>query len=515
MRLRLQSPVVSGADDQPDERCAIDAPGAVDQDAPFGGMHVTETEALPEAEGRIRSGKLAGRSMWSAIWILALPVLFQQLAQACLGLFDKIFAGGLPDDVVVPALDGLGIGSYVGWFIAIAMTGLGIGGQALIARAIGGGRVGEGERALGQAMSLSAVWGGFVGVTLWLAGPLVATICGLEDQAFAYCVGYIRVLAYAMPFAGMMIVGSMCLHGAGETTKPAVITVLVNIINIIFSWILSGAVITIGELRLENPFPFNWHVDGIAAGTSIAYFTGALMTVSVLRRGVKDLRLEPREMTLDRSMVWRIVRIGVPSFLEGISMWAVNLFVLMFIGILDVPGYQGAHIITVQWESFSFLPGFAIGTAAGALAGQYLGAGNPRMARNAVLACTGIAIVVMGFMGVVFILFGEQLTAVISDEPVHMEHVPNLLFICGLAQVLFAITMVVRQGLRGVGDTTWTLIITTVSSYGCRLPAAWFFGLYLGMGLEGIWIGLCGEFLIRSALFCARFFHGGWKHKQI
>ena len=55
-------------------------------------------------------------------------------------------------------------------------------------------------------------------------------------------------------------------------------------------------------------------------------------------------------------------------------MWAVNLFVLQFIGIIGAragdgaagEGLQGAHIIAIQWEAFSFMPGFAIGTAAGA-----------------------------------------------------------------------------------------------------------------------------------------------------
>ena len=75
--------------------------------------------------------------------------------------------------------------------------------------------------------------------------------------------------------------------------------------------------------------------------------------------------------------------------------------------------------------------------------------------------------------------------------------------------------MVVRQGLRGVGDTRWTFMITTVSSYGVRLPASYLFGVTLGMGLEGIWIGLCGELVIRAALFSARFLHGGWKRLEI
>ena len=56
---------------------------------------------------------------------------------AFVGLADKIFAGHLKEDVVISALDGVGVGSYVGWLIGIAMSGLGIGGQAIIAHSMG------------------------------------------------------------------------------------------------------------------------------------------------------------------------------------------------------------------------------------------------------------------------------------------------------------------------------------------------------------------------------------------
>lgn len=501
-------------DHQPDpdtSRCC-----AIEPDSPLGdNFPVEEADAPQQAEGVIRSGKLAGRTMWSAIWILSWPVLLQQTATAFLGLVDKILAGNLPADIRVAALDGLGIGAYVGWFIGIAMMGLGIGGQALIARAMGAGNSEESHNALGQTMTLSMIWGAFVGVLLWLGAPLIAHITDLTPEAAVHCIDYIRVLSYAMPAAGVMLVGMMCLHGAGETTMPSIISVVANVVNIVFSYILSGADLAWGDWTLENPFNLDWHVSGIAAGTACSYIAGAVLTLIVLRRGVKDLRLEKEHLGVKAAMARRIVRIGIPSFLEGISMWAVNLIVLMFIGSMDVPGYQGAHIIAVQWEAFSFLPGFAIGTAAGALAGQYLGAGNVKMARRAVLVCAAIAAVVMGTLGVVFMLFGEPLTRVISEEPVHLELVPHLLLIAGFTQVFFAIALVVRQGLRGTGDTTWALIITTVSSYGCRLPAAWFLGIHLELGMKGIWIGLCGEFVIRAGLFLARFLHGGWARRQI
>ena len=126
-----------------------------------------------------------------------------------------------------------------------------------------------------------------------------------------------------------------------------------------------------------------------------------------------------------------------------------------------------------------------------------------------------IAAVAMGLIGVGFMTLGEPLVRIVSTEAIHLHHVPNLLFICGTMQVCFAVTMVIRQGLRGVGDTTWTFLITTASSYGVRLPAAYIFGVYLGYGIEGIWIGLCGELCIRATLFSARFIHGGWTRIKV
>ena len=462
--------------------------------------------------------------MRSAIWILALPILVQQTMAACVGLVDTIFAGHLPVAMVVPALDAISIGSYVTWFVAIAMTGLGAGGQAIIARAMGAGDHAESHRALGHAVALSLIWGALVGLVMWVGARPLADLCRLGGDAADMLVVYVRIIAYAMPPAALMMVGAMCLYGAGDTVMPSVIAVGVNIVNIAVSWALSGVDLTVGSWTLVNPFGFDMHLAGIAWGTSVSFLSGALATLWVLKRGVKDLRLEGRDLKLQRTMTMRIVRIGVPGFADSIMMWTANLLVLVVIGMVaaaeavdGVPkaGLQGAHLIAIRWESFSFLPGFAVGTAAGALAGQYLGAGNPAMARQSILACTGIGVVLMGALGLVFISGGTFLTRIISDQPVHLQETPALLAICGVVQVFFAVTMVLRQGLRGVGDTRWTFLITTLASWGLRLPAAWLLGVVMGMGLRGIWLGLCGEIVLRSMLFAWRFQHGGWMRIRV
>ena len=484
-------------------------------------------DSTPGPEGRIRSGKLAGRTLRSAIWIVAMPVLLQQTFAATVGLFDKILTGNLPAEIIVPAMDGIGIGSYISWFVGIAMSGLGIGAQAIIARAMGGGNAADARDAGAQSMTLALIWGAFVGLLLWLLVEPLASLSALTPEAIVYLEEYISIIAIAMPMCGLMMVGSMCLHGAGETGIPAIIMVIVNIVNIVFSWLLSGADLQFETFTITNPTWFDPMVDGvwgIAAGTSLAYFVGAILITLAMIRGAQDFRLEPRAMRPTRSMFWRITRIGIPMFLEGIAMWGVNLFVLAYIGMIAIrdavdgspqDGLIGAHSIAIQWEAFSFMPGFALGTAAGTIAGQFLGAENVRMARKAIITCTGAGIAFMGILGVCFMLFGTQLTELISDQPIHLEETPKLLFICGVVQVFFALNMVVRQGLRGVGDTRWTLIITVVSSYGVRLPLAWFLGVYLDLGLAGIWMGLCGEIVIRGCLFAARFLHGGWARIKV
>ena len=494
-------------------------------DPPDAVLAVEEAEA--SRDGEIRSGKLAGRSMGSAIWLLALPVLLQQLMTAAVGLVDKMVAGFLPEGTVVPALDGIGIGSYVGWFIGIAMAGLGVGGQAIIARAMGAGNRTEAEGAAGTALLLSVAWGALVGVALWWIVVPLAQVSGLEGRSLEFCVQYVRVLAVAMPFAGVMTVGSMCLHGAGETTAPSTIAIIVNVINVIATWVLSGVEGAMLGMEIPKLLPLDaneWGVLGIAAGTALSYIVGAALTVRAIFRGVSGFKPDRAHLAVDRRMGWRIARVGLPNFAEGIAMWAVNLFVLMFIGMVairrgasseEAGGLVGAHMIAVQWEAFSFLPGFAMGIAAGALAGQYAGAGNVRKARRAIWACTWIGITIMGLMGILFMLAGEPLTRLISREPVHLAETPKLLFICGIVQVFFALSMVIRNGLRGVGDTTACLVITVISCYGVRLPAAWLLGVHFDLGLAGIWMALCGELVVRGLLFLWRFLSPGWERLRV
>ncbi|MFO0963476.1 MAG: MATE family efflux transporter [Phycisphaerales bacterium] len=476
----------------------------------------------------IRSGRLAGKGLWQSIWILSIPVLVQQAMAALVGTTDTLMAGNLPPEVTGAALDGVGFGASFMWVASIVLMGLGIGAQAIIARAMGAGDRAEAERAGGTAVAASFAASVLGAVAVWMLAPYVAAWMGLSDHALGYATDYIRVIALSMPLMGVMTVGGMALHGAGDTRAPSVIAVGVNVLNIFFTWALSGVTIKFGSFTIPHLLPIDaerWGVAGIAAGTAISYIAGGAWTLHVLGRGVKDFTVRIPQMRPQRAMLRRIVVLGVPNMLEGATMWlTTSVGVTKFIGIVaerdgglagPVKGLFGAHMVTVRWEAFSFLPGFAMGTAAGALAGQYLGAGSPALARRAIGACLWIAMGMMGLMGVVFMVEGEALARLMSRDPVVLAEVPKTLFICGIVQVFFAMGLVIRGGLKGCGDAKGTFIITLVSTVCVRVPLAYLFGVVLGYGLPGIWIGLCIELGVRGLLFLWRYLRGGWDRVRV
>ena len=491
-------------------------------------ISVAGAEAAADDERIIKSGKLAGKGLWESIWILAVPVLIQQTMAALVGTTDTLLAGNLPPGTAGAALDGVGFGATFMWVASIVLMGLGIGAQAIIARAMGSGDLDEARVAGGTAVAASVFAGLIGGVAVWSAGPVAAQWMGLADDSLRYATEYIRIIAISMPLMSVMTVGGMALHGAGETTSPSTIAVAVNVVNVLFSWALSGVTVSFGSATLANPFPLDptaWGVWGISAGTAISYAVGGAWTLWVLLRGVKDFRVGAADLRPERSMLRRIVSLGVPNMLEGATMWATtSIGVTKFIGIVaeqqggaagPVKGLFGAHMVTVRWESFSFLPGFAMGTAAGALAGQYLGAGSVPLARRAIWACLWVAMAIMGALGIVFMVAGEPLARLMSRDPVILAEVPRTLFICGIIQVFFAMGLVIRQGLKGCGDAKGTFRVTLISTVLVRVPLAYLCGVVLGWGLAGIWIGLCIELAVRGLLFLGRFVGGRWERVTV
>lgn len=489
------------------------------------------------ADGRLKSGRLAGLSLRAAIFTLSWPVLVDLILNSLVGLTDTVLAAGISE----PATDAIGNAMYNLWFIGLVFMALDVGATALISRSIGAGRMAVAGAALGQTVLLAAAAGVGLGVLAALLTDPISGLMGMGPEAAENFRTYMHIIALDIPAMSVLYAGIACLRGAGDTFRPMRAMIIVNIVNAICTWTLagvdlktttvSGGVATTHVL-LHNPFGFNLGVMGLGVGTLIAHTTGAAIIMFTLVRGTHGMRLRARRLRPHWHTMRRIVRVGLPNFYETLGMWAGNYLIILMVGWLG-PGLVGAHNLAIRIEALSFQPGFAMGIAAAALAGQYLGAGSPRLARRAILVCAGIASLIMGSMGLAFVTIPEKIVGVLSSQPTHMALTPKCLFITGLVQIPFAIGLVLRQAMRGAGDVKVVMWLTWLTTYGVRLPLAYALSgvdfpipSWLGGGvihnpfrqtpsLQLLWVGLCSELVIRCIAFGWRFVQGGWAKARV
>jgi Na+-driven multidrug efflux pump len=487
-------------------------------------------------DGRIKSGRLAGLSLGQAVWVLSWPILVQSFLGSLVGLTDTVLAAGISE----AATDAIGGAAYVLWFVGLIMMAIGVGATALISRAIGGGRRAAADAAVGQCIVLAAVSGVLVGGLIALVAGPVSHVLKMSPEARDAFRVYILICAAGVPLNSVMYAGIECCRAAGDALRPLWAMVWVNVVNMIAAWGLSGVNLMHADVAadgtitqrilIHNPSPFHLGVEGIALGTMIGYLVGTAIILWMLIRGTAGIRLKARRLRPHWITLKRLVRVGLPNFFETFGMWAGNFLILLAVGWIPGDGLLGSHIVAIRVEALSFLPGFAMGVAAATLAGQYLGAGSPRLARHAIMVCQGVALLFMGLGSAMFLLFPRTIVGLFSSQPTHLAIVPTLLMITGTVQVPFAISLVLRSAMRGAGDVKAVAYLTWISTYAVRLPLVYLcsgisiplpgggeFKNPLGLepSLAGLWVGLCAEVFIRGVLFAWRFAGGQWAKQRV
>ena len=245
-------------------------------------------------------------------------------------------------------------------------------------------------------------------------------------------------------------------------------------------------------------------VSGAAAATVIAYAVGALFMAWFAFGDLRRVSPLPK-----RSLIAAIWKVGAPIGLSGVL--DVSAFVI-FAMVLARSGnaHLAAHVVVLRIVSVSFLPGHAIGDAAGVFVGQALGATRPTAARQAIRSAMILALVVMSACGVVFVAIPSQLLSIFSIEPDVEQIALTLMFIAAAFQFFDAIAMVAHGSLSGAGDTRFVMVLSVTMSWGVKLPLGIALALPLGMGAPGAWLGLTLEIILFAGIALWRLRSGKW-----
>ncbi len=165
-------------------------------------------------------------------------------------------------------------------------------------------------------------------------------------------------------------------------------------------------------------------------------------------------------------------------------------------------------------QLFSLITWTSVGLmgAAGAVAGQNLGAGNPDRADRGVHVAARIGLAGAAGIGTFFLFFPRQLLAVFGmNEPVVVEIGTQLLRVLSLSGLFIAVALTYTGGLQGTGDTRSPLYISIVSQIIVPLGICTIIKSVSTLDPMDIWLAILVGHATRCTLSVLRFNQGRWR----
>ena len=214
-------------------------------------------------------------------------------------------------------------------------------------------------------------------------------------------------------------------------------------------------------------------------------------------------------------MVKRILGIAVPNGIEN------GLLQLVKVGLSSITALFGTVQIAANGVAQSFwsvaaLMGTALGLAFVTVIGQCMGAGDTEAAdyyMRKLLRLTVLASIVWN--GLILLITPLVLRGyALSVEAAHL--VVILVVIHNIFNALFyPFSGALANGLRAAGDVKFTMYVSIFSTIGCRVVFSILLGILLNMGVIGIALAMCLDWMIRALFFWVRFRSGKWKEFRV
>lgn len=495
-------------------------------------MSSDEQDPLPAQTKGTLGGRLAGLSLPRQIITIALWPFIEQVIAFLVSATDLFIASRLGEHQVdtIAITDGMGAVAYIVWMGFVLQGAVSMGASAVVSHLTGARRFRRANHAAGQSLILGTLIGMVsCGLMLGTLSFLLNTVLKLTPEASAYAAQYMKVAAISAIFSGGVFALNGALRGSGDTRTPFIIMSIVSVMNVILSC-----------LFVWGPGSLGGHgLAGVAGGTVGGFFVGLVVLLILLERqrirlfGLKPitpyaihelikekpahynppLYLNIRDLKPDWTMQWRIGRIGGPQAIEISIIWMIQFYSIRVISSLADVGSLGAHMIVIRVESMSFLPGFAMGTAASTLVGQYLGANNPLAARNIVRKSAKYAMLFMGTFGLFFLLFPKVFVSIFaskSPDLINLAAAP--LQAAGIAQTAFAAGIVLKMSLRTAGDVRRVMVysILGISFWRIGVLSAWVEFYPETLTIFTIWVIFTVDMITQALIFWKIFQGDKW-----
>lgn len=435
-----------------------------------------------------------------AVLLLAVPMVLEMLMESLFTIVDIFWVGRLGRDAVAV----VGLTESVMSLVYAVAIGISFAATALVSRRIGEKNPALAAQAAGQILVLGITLASGIGVLLgWFAGDILR-LMGADAAVVELGTSYARIMLGGNATVFLIFLINAVFRGAGDATLAMRTLILANGLNIvldpcfIFGW---------------GPFP-EMGVTGAAVATNIGRGIGVIYQLWHLTGRPGRVRVRWRDLLPRTEGLVTILRLsgnGIAQLLISTTSWVGLFKILAVFGSPVVAGYT----IAIRVIIFALMPAWGLANAGATLVGQNLGANHPERAVQAVKIAARFNALLLGLVGVVFIVLARPITSLFTNEPEVFAHSVRALWVVSLAFPLYAIGMCLEGAFNGAGDTATPTRLNFFCFWLGQVPLAWLLAVPCGLGPTGVFIAVPVSFTVLTLWSAVLFRRGAWKRKVV
>jgi multidrug resistance protein, MATE family len=413
---------------------------------------------------------------WRALFSLAWPVMLSRAGVLVMAMADVVMVGRYG----TLALAQLSLGFAV--FIPVFVAGVGclVGIVSVTSRGAGAAGVDLPAVAL-RGLWWAALVGAVAIVPVLMAAPILRAI-GQTPELADGGGGVARMLAAGAFFQIVFVGASFYLEGSRRAKPGLIAMVIANVVNLGLNWLLIGG-------RLGAP---EMGAEGAALASTIARFVMCACLVVWMLSLPEFAEARRRRPRLWGPGGWaagaEMRRIGV----AGGAAYFFETFAFATLaqaaGLIDDTALA-AYTILHNIEATVFMIAIGLSVSTAVRVGQAVGAGRRDEARLIGVAGLSAAMLLIGAIGLVLLIFAPQVTRFYSNDATLIARATPLFAIIAVSMIFDAGQVVLGQTARALGDGWRTTGAFFVAFWLVMVPVAFALAFLTPLAEAGLFIG--------------------------
>lgn len=431
---------------------------------------------------------------------LLIPLALDQLLNSFMGTVDILVVSNLGS----AAISAVSLVDSINVLVIQAFFALASGGTVVCSHYLGCKKENHAREAARQLVFITFIMSLIIaGVCLALNRPVLKLIFGdVEAAVMKNARIYFFFSAVSYPFIALYDDGSSILRAQENSRLPMLISVWANVLNL--------------ALNLVFVWVFHWGVAGSASATMLARIFSMAAVTYKLRN--PDLEIPLRNyfsIRPDWKEIKRILHIGIPSGVEN------SMFQFGKLAIQSTVSLMGTAAIAAQGmtniiENLNGILAMGVGVGLMTVVGESLGAGRREEAVYYIKKLCIISEIIVAASCLVMYALVRPITHFGGMEPASAKMcIFMVTWITIVKPLVWVMAFIPAYGLRAAGDVKFSMTVSVLSMWLCRVTLAMILARVFHMGPMAVWIGMFTDWTIRCVIFTIRFKNRKWLNHQV